>query len=135
MAEFEPTVRVAEAAEAPPAPAAQSPTQAVIADANRVVFVTDAAGRKIGVRRMSMSVRRRTLKAITPESQTKDRYMGLVMLAACVVSIDGVPYDPLASGGNEVRFDGLIDLLDDHGFEAVATAIERNFGSGDDAKK
>lgn len=113
-----------------------TPTQRVVRDANAIVRVTDATGRVIGVRRMTMSVRRRVLKCISPDSAAKDRYLGLVMLAACVTEIDGAPVDALAGGGSELKFDGLIDRLDDDGFEAVGKAIQDNYApvSGDELK-
>lgn len=135
MSEFQPTVRVHDdTAPAPAAPVpAPTPTAQVVADANRIVFVTDAVGRKIGVRRMSMSIRRRTLKTISAQSQEKPGYMNLAYLAACVTSINGVPHD--ATFGTEAIFDSIIDLLDDHGCVAVAQAVADNFSVDDDAKK
>lgn len=120
-----PTVTVGEAA--------LTPTQAIVQDANRIVHVTDSRGRNIGVRRMNMSVRRRTLKAISTEQQDKSGYLDMAMMAACVVSIDGQPVDPLAGAGHkrpdqvEADIDGLIDRLDTPGFRAVGKAILDNF--------
>lgn len=100
-----------------------TPSQQIIADANGVVRVKDALGRTIGVRKMSMSVRRRAFKAISPQSIQNERYLGLAMLAACVVDIDGERVDPLVGGGNELVLDALIDRLDDDGFLAVGEAM------------
>lgn len=100
-----------------------TPSQQVIADANGIVRVKDALGRTIGVRKMSMSVRRRTLKAILPQSTENGRYVALVMMAACVVDIDGEIVDPLRGGGNEIVLDALIDRLDDDGFAAIGEAM------------
>ena len=114
----QPTVTVGELA---------TPTQQVVADANRIVEVVDARGRKIGVRRMNMSVRRRVFKALPPDLAENARYLGLVMVAACVTTINGENADALAAGGNVLVFDNLIDRLDDDGFEAVGNAIADNF--------
>lgn len=101
----------------------KTPTQHVVEDANGVKYVTDAQGRKIGVRRVNMSIRRRVFKAISEESSRNSRYLGLVMVAALVVSIDGKAVDAFIRGGNETAFDALIDRLDDDGFEAIGELI------------
>jgi len=106
---------------------APTPTQQVVADANRVVEVTDARQRVLGVRRMNMSIRRRVYKSLTNAALENNRYMGLVMVAACVVTINREPADALTMGANELVFDSLIDRLDDDGFEAVGKAIADNF--------
>ncbi|NTF67974.1 hypothetical protein [Rhizobium rhizogenes] len=102
-----------------------TPSEEVVQDANRVVHVSDARGRQIGIRKMHMSVRRRVLKALSDEMSRKLHYLGLVMLAACVVEIDG---DPIALPTTELQFDALIDRLDDDGFEAVGNGMREHFG-------
>lgn len=107
--------------------AALTPTQAIVADANAITTVTDARGRKIGVRRMTMSIRRRVLKNLRAEVADKDRYVGLIMLAACVVTIDGDPVDAMSGGARddqrEARLDAIIDRLDDEGIAAIAPIV------------
>lgn len=115
-----PIVTHPDASEAP----VKTPTQKLVEDANRIVHVVDDRGRDIGVRRMSMSVRRRVLKAIRPSLSDNDKYLGLIMLSACVVSIDGANVDPFDNGGTEIVFNSLIDRLDDDGFTAVGRAIQ-----------
>ena len=117
----QPTVRTGAAA-------SLTPSQQVIADANALIYVTDARGRRIGVRKMTMSVRRRVLKAVPVELAAKDRYLGLVMTAACVVTIDDENVDPMVDGRlrddqRVTLFDVLIDRLDDDGFEVVMPII------------
>ncbi|WP_141683635.1 hypothetical protein [Rhizobium sp. AC27/96] len=110
-----------------------------MSDANKVVVVTDARGRSIGIKKLGMSVRRRVLKALSDESSRKQQYLGLVMVAACVVEIDGIPE---ALPSTELQFDALIDRLDDDGFTAIGRGIQEHFGVGiseeelaEDAKK
>jgi hypothetical protein len=88
------------------------------------VKVIDARGRTIGVRRMRMSMRRRVLKAITPEMQEREKYLGLAMLAACCSSIND---EPIRMPASESELDFLIDRLDDEGFAAIGQAIVENF--------
>jgi len=106
---------------------APTPSEEVVQDANRIIHVSDARGRQIGIRKMQMSVRRRVLKALSDEMSRKMHYLGLVMLAACVVDIDG---DPVALPTTELQFDALIDRLDDDGFEAIGNGMRDYFGVG-----
>lgn len=52
--------------------------------------LTLADGRKLELERLSLRDRMRLIRATGPAADI-DRYMGPVMLAACVRSIDGVP--------------------------------------------
>jgi hypothetical protein len=111
---------------------APSPSEQIIQDANRIVHVKDGKGRQLGIRKLDMSRRRRVLKVLSDEMSRKQQYLGLVMVAACVVEIDG---EEISLPVTELQFDALIDRLDDAGFEAVGEAIQEHFGigqSGDD---
>lgn len=105
---------------------APSPSEQIVADANRIVKTTDARGRTLGVRKLNMAIRRRILKALSDEMSRKQQYLGLVMVAACVVEIDG---DAISLPSTELQFDALIDRLDDDGFEAVGAALVEHFGA------
>lgn len=109
---------VAPAAAAPLPAAVVSPTQQVVLDANATVFGTDARGRKIGAKRISMSVRRRVMKVLSAEAAGKPQYVGMVMLAASCESIEG---EPVGSLDSELKIDALIDRLDDEGYAALST--------------
>ena len=74
-----------------------------------------------------MSVRRRVLKVLSDESAGKQKYLGLVMVAASVVEIDG---DPVSLPTTELQFDALIDRLDDDGFNAIGAGLQKHFGIG-----
>jgi hypothetical protein len=101
---------------------APTPSEQIVQDANRIYHVTDASGRQIGFRAMDMNRRRRTFKAMSAENQAKVQYMGMVMIAASVVEIDGEEI-PLPT--TELQFDFLIDRLDDHGFAAIGEGIKK----------
>ena len=100
------------------------PSQQIIADANRVVKVTDARGRSIGIRKVTTSIRRRVSLAMSSENQTKSLYVGQVFLAAAVCEIDG---ENVNLPQNDLQFGALIDRLDDDGFEAVSSGYQENF--------
>lgn len=108
----------------PPPPPVASPSQQVVEDANRVAYGTDARGRNIGVMRLTMSRRRRALKALSAESADKAQYVGLASVACCVVSIDG---RPLNFPTSEMILDALIDELDDEGFTCVNEVLAKEF--------
>lgn len=116
---------------------ALTPRDEIVAEANKIVRATDSLGRSLGIRRITMSVRRRVLKALSAESAEKDKYLGLAMLAAACCEIDGETEHLPTS---ELQFDALIDRLDDAGIEAIAKCMGEHFGIGkttdvvDDAK-
>lgn len=105
----------------------RTPSEEIVEEALRVVRVTDTLGRSIGVRKMRMSMRRRMLKVISPEAASRDRYLGLVALAACCAEIDG---EEIRFPTTELQFDALIDRLDDAGFEAIQIAMTEHLGIG-----
>jgi hypothetical protein len=88
------------------------------------VIVTDERGRAIGVRRLRMSIRRQVLQRLEPQLADREKYLGLVMLAACCSSIDG---DAVRMPVHTSEWDVLMDRLDDEGFEAIGRAISENF--------
>ena len=55
-----------------------TPTQVVVADANRIEYVTDARGHRLGVKRVNASLRRKVLKALSAESGEKGQLFGNV---------------------------------------------------------
>lgn len=117
-----PTVAHGDAEE--PAPEVRTPTQRLVEDANRIIHVTDARGRKIGVRRMGLSVSRRVVKALGTKYNENDRYLRLATIAGCVVTIDGRNVDVFEAGATEVVFDTVLDQIDNDGLEAIAEALK-----------
>ncbi len=113
------------------APATQTPSEAIIAAANRIYSVTDSRGREITFRKLGASEQRRLLKAVSDETANKERLFGLYMLAACVTSIDG---DEIRFPASELQLDALVDRLDTEGLNAVGRAVQDAFGIGDEAE-
>lgn len=106
---------------------AATASEEIIAEENKVVVVDDAHKRKIGIRKVNMSMRRRLFKALSAENQAKPQYLGIAMLAICVTEIDG---DPVSFPTTELQVDFLIDRLEDDGIAAVALGLQKHFGIG-----
>lgn len=94
-----------------------SPTQAVIAEAQRVAHVHDALGRRLGIVRVSAALRRRVLKAMSAENGDKPQLFIMALAAASCVEIDGerVPFPT-----TERQIDALIDRLEQEGLNAIS---------------
>lgn len=106
-----------------------TPSEQIIAEANKTYSVTDELGRVITFRKLKMSDQRRVLKAISNETAQKEQLFGLIMLAACVTSIDG---DEIRFPTSELQFDALIDRLENEGFTALGKAMQEEFGISSD---
>jgi len=100
---------------------AKTPSQEIIEDANRIVRVVDVLGRKIGVRKVNMSMRRRIFKALSAASGDKAAYVNLCVVASAVCEIDG---EEIRFPSTEMQFDALIDRIGDEGEVAVARAYK-----------
>ncbi|KAA0686007.1 hypothetical protein DTW90_34540 [Neorhizobium sp. P12A] len=109
-----------------------TPSEEIVDDANRVVFETDKRGRRIGFRKMSMSMRRRLFKILSAEAGSKVQYVGLAAVAVCVTQIND---DPISFPQTESEIDFLIDRLDDDGFEAVGAGMKKHFKIGETSGK
>jgi hypothetical protein len=96
------------------------PAQRLVAEAQGVLSVTDEDGRTLAVRRPTALDRLRLLRAVGPVGAQNDRYLGMAMLAACVLSVDGVP---LPFPGNEAGVEANVQRLGDSGLAAAARAL------------
>lgn len=107
-----------------PSVEALAPSQAIILDANRIEYAVDDLGRKLGVKRISASLRRKVLKALSAESGEKGQLFVMAATACCCVSING---DPVPFPMSEIAVDALIDRLEQEGLDAVATTLALKF--------
>lgn len=96
------------------------PSQRLVAEAQSVRSVTDEEGRALEVRRPTALDRLRLLRAVGPVGAQNDRYLGMAMLAACVMSVDGVP---LPFPGNEAGVEASVQRLGDAGLAAAARML------------
>ncbi len=96
------------------------PAQRLVAEAQNVLTVTDEEERVLELRRPTALDRLRLLRAVGPVGAQNDRYLGMAMLAACVMSVDGVP---LPFPGNEAGVEANVQRLGDAGLAAAAQAL------------
>ena len=111
-----------------------TPTQQVVNDANRVEYVIDKRGRRLGFKRITASLRRRVLKALSAESGEKGQLLVMATLACACVSVDN---EPVVFPLSEVAVDFLIDRLEQEGLEAIGIGLAEKFPvavDGDDVK-
>lgn len=101
-----------------------TPSATIIEAASTSRTVTDAAGRRITVRRMTALDKLRLFKAAGPELANNDRWLAMAMLAPAVIAVDDIPL-PLPV--SETLIEAAVAKLGDQGIEAVAAAIH---GSG-----
>ncbi len=109
-----------------PAPA-ESPSESLIKDANRVVVVTDARGRKLGVRRISSGLARFRLCRILGPDAGNPAVMTEAMLYTAVVSVNG---DPVPFPQSLLQLEALIDRLDIAVLHLVNKVQQEEFGLG-----
>jgi hypothetical protein len=106
-------------------PAAPKPAPRALAEGN---VVTDSAGRRIGIRRLSALDKARIFRAIGGDGADNNRYLGMVLAAASVSSIDGEPQPPATALGLR-QIEAMIGRLDDHGIQAVGDGMQELYGA------
>jgi len=84
--------------------------------------LTDARGRKLTIRKLSVLEQVRLMRAIGPAQSSNDRYTDLVQVAAMISDIDGIP---MPMPVNEKTIDGMIGTLGDEGFSAVLAYMRK----------
>jgi hypothetical protein len=109
-----------------PAPV-ESPSEAVIKDANRVVVATDGRGRKLGIKRMSSGLSRFRLARILGPDAGNPAVMTEAMLYTAVVSING---DPVPFPQSVLQLEALIDRLDIEVLHLIHKVQQDEFGLG-----
>jgi hypothetical protein len=84
--------------------------------------ITDAAGRRLTLRRVGVLETLRLYKALGPELSNNAPYLSAARIAASVQMIDDVPV-PFPT--SESALEALLQRLDEDGVVAVAAAIRR----------
>lgn len=106
------------------------PSAAMIREGNRTHYVTDSAGRRIGLRRPTIVDRSRMVRLAGRESENR-AYMAMMTVVFFVVEIDGAA---VFLPKSEREYEATLQRLDDHGMLAVESGIEelmRGFGGFD----
>jgi hypothetical protein len=78
--------------------------------------VTDAGGRKIGLRKLTVVDQVKILRAIGPRQAENQPYVQVVEVACMAADIDGVPI-PFPT--NEVQIDAVLTRLGDDGVNSL----------------
>ena len=97
-----------------------TPSVSIVAAATDLQTVTDASGRRLGLRRLTALDKLRLFKAAGPELAQNDAWLGMAMLANSVIAIDDVPIPPAT---NEQQIEAMVGRLGDNGIAAVADAL------------
>ena len=98
-----------------------TPTETFVAGAHEAREIVDSNGRSLTIRRPTTLDRLRLFKAVGPSLSANDRYLGLAMLAFCVVAIDGVP---VPQPSNEHQIEAAIDRLGDAAIAAIGASLQ-----------
>lgn len=106
-------------------PAGETPSQAVVNDANRIVHVTDSRGRKIGLRQPKFLDEFRIVEAVGPELSRNQTYMAMLNPLLFIAEIDG---DVQPFPTTKIAVDSLINTAGREGFLAVIQGIAEHFG-------
>jgi hypothetical protein len=98
-----------------------TPSQAIVREANGVFIVRDVNGREIGIKKLNALERLKMLKVI---GGFNDNALGYASLAFHVASIDGnIVNRPVT----EAQVESIIQKLDDEGLNAVSIGIVEHF--------
>lgn len=106
----------------------ETPSQKVANDANRIVNVTDAKGRRIGLRQPQFADEFRIVAVVGAELAANQVYMGMLNPLLFIAEIDGV-VQPFPT--TKIAVDSLINTAGREGFLAAIKGITDHFG-GDD---
>ncbi|MGA3000241.1 MAG: hypothetical protein ABSE20_00805 [Acetobacteraceae bacterium] len=97
-----------------------TPTDLIIANANKTLEIIDDLGRRLTVRRINALDRLRLLKAAGPVLSQNDAWLNMAALAVSAVEINGIPRPtPI----NERQIEAAVTELGDSGLHAIAEAL------------
>lgn len=98
----------------------ESPSQAVVKSANQLTYVTDARGRKLGLRPVPFLEQFRVVEMVGAERATNQVYMGMLNPVLCVAEIDGEKID---FPRTHAQAEALINRVGEDGFVAAMAWI------------
>ena len=97
-----------------------SPTTSILTIAQQRLSSIDKAGRNLVVRKLNALDKLRLLKAAGALLSENQAWLGVAMLAASVIEIDGVPVPMPVT---EQQIEALVGRLGDPGLDGVAAAL------------
>jgi len=95
-------------------------TDVTVASAAGALSVTDAHGRRIGLRRLNALDKLRLFKAAGPTLSQNQHWLGMAVLACSVSAIDDVP---VPAPANEMQIEAIVARLGDVGIAAIADTL------------
>jgi hypothetical protein len=104
-----------------------TPTQNVLSRVTETRAVIDAAGRRLLVRRATVIDTLRLLKAAGPLLAENQPWLGMAIMAMCVLSIDDLP---IPAPQTEAQIESVFERLGDDGLAAVAGAFAADGENG-----
>jgi hypothetical protein len=104
---------------------AETPSQKLINDANRIVYVTDDRGRKIGLRRPQFADEFRIVAVVGAELAANQVYMGMLSPLLFIAEIDG-HVQPFPT--SKIAVDSLINTAGREGYLAAVGGLIEHFG-------
>ena len=105
----------------------QTPSAEVVAKATAEATVTDSQGRAITLRKPGVLAQYRLIE-IVGDSAKNEVYMGMVLPIIYVSAING---EAVSQPSSKRELEAIIQLLDDHGVNAVMTGTQEHFGPSD----
>lgn len=104
----------------------ETPSEKIVKSANQLVHVTDAKGRKLGLRRLDFLEEFRIIEALGSDLSSNTTYMGMLNPLLYLAEIDG---DPLGIPRNKLQAEALIQRAGREGFIAVIEGITKHFAA------
>jgi hypothetical protein len=102
-----------------------SPSQAMVNDANKAFSAKDARGRTIAVKKLKPWDRLKMLEVIGAGQSDNAMYVGYASLVFYVVKIDD---EAIARPTSKLQVEALMQRLDDDGLDTVGSLVEEHFG-------
>ena len=103
---------------------ADTPSQKVVKAANQMVYVTDAKGRKIGLKQPPFLAEFDIIEIVGPEKSKNITYMGMLNPLLYIAEIDG---EAVEFPRTQIQVRALIQRADRHGFVAALEGITAHF--------
>jgi hypothetical protein len=97
---------------------------------SEIVYVKDAKGRKLGLKRLPFLEEFRIVEAVGPERAINQAYMSMINPLLLIAEIDG---DPISTPRTHAQIEALIQRAGREGFSAAFDGMMKHFA--DDPKE
>lgn len=103
----------------------ESPSEEVVKKANKIFYVTDARGRRLGLKKPGILAQYRLVEMLGTSAQNST-FMGMLLPITFVCEIDE---DSVSFPASRRELDALIQRVDEDGLMAIQKGIEEEFGT------